>query len=82
MIGIVVFHVLILLLALGIGSRVVPPERVSDMLGYLHNTIGISAPPLNQVRMVALIWIGTTIVIVDGCIFLLVFLTKLLNSSG
>jgi len=79
MIGIVVFHVLMVLLGLGIGSRVVPVERVSDMLGYLHNTIGISTPPLDQVRTIALIWIGTTIIIVDGCIFLLVFITKLVN---
>jgi len=79
MIGIVVFHVLMVLLGLGIGSRVVPVERVSYMLGYLHNTIGISTPPLDQVRTIALIWIGTTIIIVDGCIFLLVFITKLVN---
>jgi hypothetical protein len=79
MIGIVVFHVLMVLLGLGIVSRVVPPERVSDMLGYLHNAIGISTPPLDQARTIALIWVGTTIVIVDGCLFLLVFLTKLLN---
>lgn len=79
MVGLVVFHVLMLALGLGIGSRVLPVERVSDLLGYLHNSIGISTPPLSQVRMIALIWIGTTIVIVDGSILLLVFFAKLLN---
>jgi hypothetical protein len=79
MVAIVVFHVVMLLLALGIGSRVVPTELVSNMLGYLHKTIGITTPSLRQVRTVALIWIGSTIIIVDGFLFLLVFITKLSN---
>lgn len=79
MIGIVLFHVVMLVLGLGIGSRVVPVQRVSDMLGYLHNAIGISTPPLEQVRTIALIWIGSAIIIVDASIFFLVFITKLLH---
>jgi hypothetical protein len=77
MVAIVVFHVVMLLLGLGIGSRVVSTELVSNMLGYLHKTIGITTPSLKQVRTVALIWIGSTIIIVDGFLFLLVFITKL-----
>jgi hypothetical protein len=79
MVGIVVFHVLMLLLGLGIVSRVAPVRLLSDLLGYLHNTIGITAPPLEQVRAIVLIWIASTVVIVDGCLALLVFITKLLN---
>jgi hypothetical protein len=79
MVAIVVFHVLMLVLGLGIVTRVVQAERVSHMLGYLHNTIGVSMPPLGQVRTVALIWIGATIIVVDGCIFLLFFVTKMLS---
>jgi hypothetical protein len=79
MVSIGLFHVLMLVLGLGIGGRVVPVERVSDMLGYLHNAIGISAPPLDQVRAIALIWIGSAIIIVDASIFFLVFITKLLH---
>jgi hypothetical protein len=79
MVAIVVFHVVMLLLGLGIGSRVVSTELVSNMLGYLHKTIGITTPSLKQVRTVALIWIGSTIIIVDGFLFLLVFITKLSN---
>ena len=79
MVGIALFHVLMVLLGLGIVSRVVPAEHVSAMLGYLHNSIGISTPPSDQVRTIALIWIGATIIIVDGCILLLVFLTKLVH---
>ena len=79
MVSIAAFHVLMLLLGLAVGTRVVPVERVSDMLGYLHNAIGVSMPPLGQVRTIALIWIGATIIIVDGCIFLLFFITKMLS---
>ena len=81
MVAIVVFHVVMLLLGLGIGSRVVPTDLVSNMLGYLHKTIGITTPSLKQVRTVALIWIGSTIIIVDGFLFLLVFITSLSNSG-
>jgi hypothetical protein len=79
MVAIVVFHVVMLLLGLGVGSRVVATDLVSNMLGYLHKTIGITTPSLKQVRTVALIWIGSTIIIVDGFLFLLVFITKLSN---
>jgi hypothetical protein len=79
MVAIVVFHVVMLLLGLVIGSRVVSTDLVSNMLGYLHKTIGITTPSLKQVRTVALIWIGAAIIIVDGFLFLLVFITRLSN---
>lgn len=79
MIGIVGFHVLMLLLGLGIVVRIISAQRVSNILSYLHTTIGITTPPLEQAPMIALIWIGSTVVIVDGCLLLLVFITKLLH---
>jgi hypothetical protein len=81
MVSIVVFHVLMLLLGLGIVSRIIPAQLISDVLGYLHNTIGVTTPSLEQVRTVALIWIASVIVIVDGCLFLLVFITSMSNSG-
>jgi hypothetical protein len=81
MIAIVAFHILMLLLGLSIWSSIVPVQRVSDALGYLHNAIGITTPPVGKVRMIALIWIVSAIVIVDGCISLLVFITTM-SSSG
>jgi hypothetical protein len=81
MVIIIVFHVLMLLVGLGIMSGVVPMQLVSDMLGYLHKTIGITTPFPEQVRMVGLIWIGSVIVIVDGCLFLLLFITRLSNTG-
>ena len=76
----VVFHVLMLLAGLGIVSRVVSTQLVSDMLGYLHKTIGITTPSPEQVRLVALIWIGSVIVIVDGCLLLLLLITNFSKS--
>ena len=81
MAGIFAFHVLMFLLGLGIVRRIVPSRIVSNLLGYVHNMIGITTPSLEQVRMVALIWIVSVIVIVDGCLFLLLFLTKLSNGG-
>jgi hypothetical protein len=80
MVLIVIFHVLMLLVGLGIVSRVIPTQLVSDMLGYLHKTIGITTPSSEQVRMVGVIWIGSVIVIVDGCLCLLVLITNFSNS--
>jgi hypothetical protein len=79
MLSIVAFHVLMLLLGLGIVVRVISAQRISSALSYLHTSIGITTPPREQVRMIALIWIGSTVVIVDGCLLLLVFITKLLH---
>ena len=79
MVSIVVFHILLLLLGLGIASRAIPTQLVSNMLGYLHKTIGITTPSAQQVRMVALI--GSTVIIVDGCILLLLFIASVSNSG-
>jgi hypothetical protein len=49
------------------------------MLAYLHNTIGITTPSEEQVRLVALIWLGSVVVIIDGCLVLRLLITKLLN---
>ena len=81
MVVIVIFHALMLLLGLGIGIRAIPPQLGGNMLSYLHKAIGITTPSLEQVRMVALIWIVSTVVIVDGCIFLLLFIAKLSHSA-
>jgi hypothetical protein len=81
LIGIAAFHVLMLLLGSAVLTRVVPERRVANLLGYFHKSVGITTPSPQQVRMVALIWIGLTIVMVDGCIFLLVFIASASNST-
>jgi hypothetical protein len=79
MTGIVVFHVVMLLLGLSILTRFVPQSRVGNAVGYLHKAIGITVPSQKQVEMAALIWIGSILLIIDGCLFMLIFVTKLSN---
>jgi len=79
MIGVIAFNVLMVLLGASVATSVVPEKPLSSMLGYLHTTIGISTPPSDKVRMVALIWIACMIIIVDGLLFLLVLLTSIVG---
>ncbi|MGA8540264.1 MAG: hypothetical protein WB566_12250 [Terriglobales bacterium] len=80
MVGIVLFHVLMLLMGLGIATRITPAKQVGNVLRYLHNAIGITMPPPEQLRVVALIWIGSAIVTADGFLFLLVVIARLSNA--
>ena len=75
MIGIVAFNVVMLALCAAVGSGFVPANLISATLYWVHNTIGITSPPAHKERMVAVIWIGSTVVIVDGVLFMLVFFT-------
>lgn len=77
MIGIAAFNLVIVLLGAAAASPLISTEVLSDMLSYLHTTIGITTPAPDKVRMVALIWLGAMIVLVDGLLFLLVFLMRL-----
>jgi hypothetical protein len=79
MVGLILFHILMLALGLVVASRVVAPEGVANLLGYLHKSIGISTPAPNQVRVVALIWIGCVVITVDGFLFVLLFITHMSN---
>jgi hypothetical protein len=79
MIGVIAFHVLLLLLGVSILARLVPTQAVGDVLSYLHKAIGITTPQPEQVRLVALIWLGSVTIIVDGCLLLLLLIAKLTN---
>ena len=81
MAAIAAFHVVMLLLAVAVATRALGTQRLSTVLGYLHKSIGITTPSLGQVRAVALIWIGSLIFMVDGCIFALVLIASLTNSK-
>ena len=72
-----VFHVVALSVGLGIACRIVPVQFVADMIGYLHNAIGITTPSSEQVRMAALIWIGAVIFMVDGILLFFVLVTSI-----
>ncbi len=75
MIGVLAMNVVMVLLALGIASGVVPAKIFGGMVDVLHKTIGITMPSREKERTVAVIWIASMIVIGDGMLFLLVFLT-------
>jgi hypothetical protein len=79
MAAIIGFHILISILAIGVFARFIPQTLVVDALGYLHSTVGITTPPEQKAGIFALVWLGSTVVIVDGCLALLFFITKLLN---
>ncbi len=74
MIGIVIFNVFMIAVGAGVASQIVPKRLFSPLLIALHNTIGITTPPPEKLRMFALIWIASLVVLVDGLLFLLVFL--------
>jgi hypothetical protein len=75
MIGILLFNVLAIALAVSVGVGLIPAKQTSSLLGWLHGIIGITPPPPDQTRTFAVVWIGSLIVIVDGLLLLLVFLT-------
>ena len=66
MLGILVFNVLMIALAAAVGFGLAPTARVSSMLEWLHAIIGITPPEAAQVRIFAVVWIASTIVLVDG----------------
>ena len=75
MFALVGFHLFIIVLGLGIVTRFVPLESVSSALSYVHKTIGITTPRAEQTRTIALVWLGALLIIVDGCLLLLAFIT-------
>jgi hypothetical protein len=79
MIAIIGFHILISLLAIGILARFIPQSLVNDALSYLHSTVGITTPPSQKARIFALVWLASTVAVVDGCLALLFCITKLVN---
>lgn len=77
MISVIVFNVVMLILCIAVATRLVPSHLISAVLEWLHNTIGITLPAFEEQRTVAIVWLGSTIVIVDAVLFMLVFFTTL-----
>jgi hypothetical protein len=82
MTGIVLFNVLMIVLAVAVGSGLVPASRITSMLEWLHAIIGITPPATEQTRIFGVVWVATTIILVDGFLFMLVFLATHLMSGG
>lgn len=79
MVGIVVFNLAMVLVGVAVATQIVPPARLAGMIYYLHGIIGITAPAPDKVKIVALVWMATILVIVDGFLFLLVFLASVMR---
>ncbi len=73
-------NAVIVLLAVGIASGIVPAKMFSGAIAVLHTTIGITLPSPGNERPVALLWIAALLVIGDGILFLLVFLAGAVRS--
>jgi hypothetical protein len=67
------FNAVMLLLAIGVGTKVVPVGPLTSFITGLHYTIGISTPSQAQVRRAVIIWIISMLVIVDLLFSLLVW---------
>jgi hypothetical protein len=80
-IGILAANVALVLLALGIGSGILPANMFSGAVTVLHKTIGITLPSPDKERTVAVVWIASLLVIGDGILFLLIFLTTGVGKS-
>jgi len=79
LIGILVLNGLAIAVAAVIAAQILPSRMYTDALTILHNTIGISPPTEQNARMVALLWIGSLLLITDVLLFMLVFLTHMMR---
>jgi hypothetical protein len=74
MTGLLIFNAVMILLGVGIVGQIVPAALLGESLRVLHVTFGITTPPPEKVRTIALIWIGALTVLADGLLFLFVYL--------
>jgi fatty-acid desaturase len=59
------FNGLMLLLAIGVVTKVISVQFLTGFITALHYTIGISTPTQEQVRRAVLVWIVSIVIIVD-----------------
>ena len=71
MIAIVLFNVALVLLAVGVLAQVIPTKLFNPLIDLLHYTVGISVPPPRSIRFAVVIWIASTLIIVDGMLYLM-----------
>jgi hypothetical protein len=72
-VSLIVLNILLPALAAAIGAGMVSLRLFGSLLDALHNTIGITTPTPRQVRWVAVVWIASTLIIVDGLALLLTY---------
>jgi len=59
------FNGLMLLLALGVVTKVISVQFLTGFITGLHYAIGISTPTQEQIRRAVLVWIISIVIIVD-----------------
>lgn len=74
MTALLALNALMLLLAVGIATRIVPQGLYSGLLEALHITIGITTPPPEKMWLIAVIWIVSITVISNGLLLVFFFL--------
>ena len=75
MISILALNVVLVVLAAGIATGILPAKTFSGAVTVLHKTIGITLPSPEKERTVAVIWIASMLLIGDGMLLLLFLLT-------
>ena len=75
MLGILTANVVLMVLAIGIATGILPAKTFSGTVTVLHKTIGITLPSPEKERTVAVIWIASMLLIGDGMLLLLFLLT-------
>ena len=75
MLGILTANVVLMVLAIGIATGILPAKTFSGAVTVLHKTIGITLPSPEKERAVAVIWIASMLLIGDGMLLLLFLLT-------
>lgn len=70
-----------IVLAVTVRTGLVSAAMVEGMLAWLHGIIGITPPRTQSARTIAVVWIVSMIVIVDGVLFFLIFLTHHLMTT-
>jgi len=79
MIGLLIFNILTIALGIAVGCGIVSTDSLTNMLDWLHSIIGITPPTPQQSRIYALVWIVTTIVLVDGLLAMLLVLIRIVK---
>jgi hypothetical protein len=72
--ALIAFHVVMLAALAGLVSNRMPRRWYFPLVDLLHNSMGITTPTGRQARWVAIVWILSTLAIVDGMAVLVVLL--------
>jgi hypothetical protein len=74
MLAILVFNAVMILLAAGIATRILPTRLYAGLLEALHVTVGITTPRPERLWLIALLWIAIITLLTDGLVFVFFFL--------